>query len=134
MNRLHLAGIAVAVVTTLLITGLSVLRVYIKDKDQRAQRQQVDARTTRDKAEKIRLVAELDLRLNTILIDISQRYQGLEALKLARRKVEVVYYEWLNENSGLFYAGDEVVRISGVRNGFFNYELPSSLKQYRKVN
>lgn len=130
MTSLQLAvvvGIAAVAVTA----TYGFIRTYRNGKQQRIRRRQVESRIQAQNEKKAEAVLELEGALKAKLEEFTPT-KGLEALLLAQKAVEAVYFEWLNENWHLFSMGACNVRIAGIAKGEFEYELPDELKQYVK--
>lgn len=134
MNRLQLA-VSVAPAIVLIVFGFKKAKhMYREFQDQRIKQHQIATRVNRDNDKKVAAVQSLETRLKSALLDVNNHLIGYPALRAASIKVESVYHEWLCEYYGLFLPTDASVRISGIHNGFFQYELPSELKQFTKGN
>lgn len=132
MNHLQYA----VLVGTMCVVAVGVVivscRYYVHRRDQSVKEAQIKYRINMDNNKKGLAVSQLERLLDDSLIDIAQRYKGVDALQRARRSVEKIYYAWLADHAHLFYVGEPPVRITSVRNGFFQYELPDHLKQFTK--
>uniref|UniRef100_A0AAU7PFG2 Uncharacterized protein n=1 Tax=Burkholderia phage vB_BgluM-SURPRISE13 TaxID=3159457 RepID=A0AAU7PFG2_9VIRU len=115
------------------ITGYVVYRMRNKNKNARQKRAQIQRRLDGMERKRKLAVAELNKLLGAKLSDLAYSNGGTGALHAAQQIAEEVFYDWLNHNFGLFYCAmaDSHIRITGVRNGFFQYELPDQLKQYK---
>lgn len=132
MNHLQFAVVAVATVLGVVAIIAYACRIYSTRRDQSVKEAQIKYRIEKDNHTKGLAVAELEKELNESLIDIAQQYSGVEALQKARRKVEHIYYVWLSDYCHYFFVGEPPPRITSVRNGYFQYELPDHLKQFTK--
>lgn len=130
MTSLQLAvvvGSAVAAIAT----TYGFIRAYRNGKQQRIRRRQVESRVRAQNEKKAEAVVLLEDALKAKLEEFTPT-KGLEALLMAQKAVEAVYFEWLNENWHLFNMGACNVHIAGIAKGEFKYELPDELKQYVK--
>lgn len=114
-------------------TGYVGYRFRGRDKSLRQKRAQMQKRFDGQERKRKQAVAELNKLLNARLSDLAFSNGGTGATIAAQHLAEEVFYEWLNHNFGLFNCAmaDSHIRITGVRNGFFKYELPDQLKQYK---
>lgn len=115
------------------ITGFVGYRLRQKNKNFRYRQSQIQSRIDKTEQKKAQAVRELQLALRGKLSELAFRNGGQGAEYVAQRVAEDVFYEWLNHNFGLFHCAmaDSHIRITGVKNGHFQYELPEQLKQYK---
>jgi len=115
------------------VTGYIVYRVRDKNKHFRQRQTQIKKRLDAADRKRVQAVDELQKLLHARLSDLAFSNGGSGATIVAQKVAEDVFYDWLNHNFGLFYhaVADSHIRITGMKNGFFQYELPEQLNQYR---
>lgn len=115
------------------VTGYIAYRVHDKNKEVRQKQAQIKRRLDAAERKRVQAVDELRKLLHARLADLAFSTGGSGATIVAQKIAEEVFYDWLNHNFGLFYCavGDSHIRITGMRNGFFQYELPEQLNQYK---
>ena len=83
-----------------------------------------------------RVAAVLDLedRIKVALTVGPEPSSGFAALVTMQKDLEKVFYKWLSEQKeGLFYVlSEDMIRVSGISNGAFKYELPESIRKFKR--
>lgn len=132
MTDLHVAAsIGFGVVGVLI--GVMARRVWRAEMKMRERTQQVKFRRDREDDLCRQSVARLCELLDAELVKCPTPNVGLSALRTTQKMLEDVYWKWLAVEAEYFnIAYDDTVKVVGIHNGMFRYELPATMQKYKR--
>lgn len=133
-----MTGLHFAVSVGFGLVGLAIFycgnKIANVEKKMKKERERTAAYNAKVNVKRVEAVADLEVRISVALVSGPPASNGFAALVSVQKTLEGVFYNWLSEQqNGLFdVLCEDMIRVSGISNGSFKYELPESIRKFKR--